>query len=593
MPILFQAEQGQIAVVLAMCGVLLVWSVIKEVRRASKKRLWIRVSLSSLAILSLALLGLEPVRLVETTQKKIALLTDALPPEKVDSLVQSNAMEVFTLDKNNQATQIQDAGFIARNFPNSEIHIFGQGLKQADLTRLRRHRLVFHQSEQPKGIVELESEPTVVIGEPLLVKGVVRGNFERLHFKANEIELDSLSGLKGETRFEFSFTPKQLGKLNLSLTLDGKEEKWGAVVVPHQPLSILVLQSKPTFEIKYLKNFLTENGYRFAVRMMVAKARYREEFWNMQSQSLSPLSRKVLSRFDVVMIDGETLSMLTPSERRALENAVAQEGLGVFITEIDSIFRQESSLNFFQPFRFRLQEPREQSVRGKHFKSPPITLEAFSIESDFGGQSLLQDSDGRSVAAFHQKGFGRIAISLVQNAYQWKLAGKPSVYAAYWAHLFSAIAKQTSERAISVPTISIVHEPIEFRVQTVLESPRVFIQENSQKTFVPLRQEMLNRTAWHGRYWASKSGWIAFKVNGEEQCWAFVSDETAFEALRKETRRKETLKAIEQNEPESQETEKGTVETEPLKTEHNTTLMLWCALCAMLALGGLWAERKV
>jgi hypothetical protein len=31
------------------------------------------------------------------------------------------------------------------------------------------------------------------------------------------------------------------------------------------------LQSKPTFEIKYLKNFLTENGYRFAVRMMVGK----------------------------------------------------------------------------------------------------------------------------------------------------------------------------------------------------------------------------------------------------------------------------------------------------------------------------------
>jgi|GEM_PF-2723999 len=593
MTMVFQAESWQIAVVLSLCAVLFVWCVVRELRRVPNKRLGLRLGLNFIAILALALLGLEPARLHEPLQKKIALLTDPLPPETVDSLMQSKSFEVFTLNSKNQAKHIQDAGFIARHFPKSEIHLFGQGLNQDDLTRLRGHLLVFHQSEPPKGIVELESKPTVVIGERLLVKGLVRGNFERLIFKANEIAVDSLTNLKEETRFEFSFTPKQLGKLNLSLVLDGKEEKWGAVVVPHQPLSILVLQSKPTFEIKYLKNFLTENGYRFAVRMMVAKARYREEFWNMQSQSLSPLSRKVLSRFDVVMIDGETLSMLTPSERRALENAVAQEGLGVFITEIDSIFRQESSLNFFQPFRFRLQEPREQSVRGKHFKSPPITLEAFSIESDFGGQSLLQDSDGRSVAAFHQKGFGRIAISLVQNAYQWKLAGKPSVYAAYWAHLFSAIAKQTSERAISVPTISIVHEPIEFRVQTVLESPRVFIQENSQETFVPLRQEMLNRTAWHGRYWASKSGWIAFKVNGEEQCWAFVSDETAFEALRKETRRKETLKAIEQNEPESQETEKGTVETEPLKTEHNTTLMLWCALCAMLALGGLWAERKV
>jgi hypothetical protein len=591
MPMVFQAEQGQIAVVLSMCGVLLVWSVIKEVRRASKKRLWIRVSLSSLAILALALLGLEPARLHEPLQKKIALLTDPLPPETVDSLMQSKSFEVFTLNSKNQAKHIQDAGFIARHFPKSEIHIFGQGLNQADLTRLRGHLLVFHQSEPPKGIVELESKPTVVIGESLLVKGLVRGHFEQLIFKANEITVDSLTNLKGETPFEFSFTPKQLGKLNLSLVLDGKEEKWGAMVLPYQPLSILVLQSKPTFEIKYLKNFLTENGYRFAVRMMVGKARYHDEFWNMQSQSLTPLSRKMLSRFDIVMIDWETLSMLTPSERVALESAVLQEGLGLFITELDSLLQLQSSHSFFQSFQLRPQEPREQSVNGKHFKSPPITLEGFTIVEDFGTQSLLQDSDGRSVAAFHQKGFGRIAISLVQNAYQWKLAGKPSVYAAYWAHLFSAIAKRTSERAISIPTISIVHEPIEFRVQTVLDSPRVFIQENSQETFVPLRQEMLNRAAWRGRYWARKSGWIAFKVNGKERYWAFVSDETAFEALRKETHRKATLQAMQKAEP--QETEKGTVETEPLKTELDTAMMLWCALCAMLALGGLWAERKV
>jgi hypothetical protein len=257
----------------------------------------------------------------------------------------------------------------------------------------------------------------------------------------------------------------------------------------------------------------------------------------------------------------------------------------VFITEVDSALQQQASLKFFQPFRFRPHQAREQSVRGKHFKSPPITLEGFTIVEDFGTQSLLQDSDGRSVAAFHQKGFGRIAISLVQNAYQWKLAGKSDVYAAYWAYLFSAIAKRASETAISVPTISIVHEPIEFRVQTVLDSPRVVIQENSQETFVPLRQEILNPTAWHGRYWAKESGWIAFKLNGKERYWAFVSDETAFEALRKETHRKETLKIIQQNV--AQEAD------ETKKIEHDVMPMLWCALCAMLALGGLWAERKV
>ncbi len=585
MSILFQAESWRIAVVLSLCAVLFVWCVARELRRVPNKRLGLRLGLNFIAILALALLGLEPVRLHESSQKKIALLTDALPPETVDSLAQSNAIEVFTLDEKNQAQHIQDAGFIARHFPSSEIHIFGHGLNQVDLTRLRGHLLVFHQSEPPKGVVELESKPTVVIGERLLVKGLVRGNFECLIFKANGIAIDSLRNLKEETRFEFSFTPKQLGKLALSLVLDGKEEKWGAMVLPFKPLSILVLQSKPTFEIKYLKNFLAEKGYRFAMRVMVGKARYREEFWNMPSQSLAPLSRKVLSRFDVVMIDGETLARLTLSERVALERAVTQEGLGVFITELDSLLQQQPSLKFFLPFRLRLHQAREQTVSGKHFKSPPISLEGFTIGLDFGTQSLLEDSDGQSVAAFHQKGFGRIAISLVQNAYQWKLAGKSDVYAAYWAYLFSAIAKRASETTISVPTISIVHEPIEFRIQTALDSPRVVIQEGSQETFVPLRQETLNPTAWRGRYWAKESGWIAFKVNGEEQLWAYVSDETAFEALRQERCRKETLKIVQQNVAQDADKTK--------KVELDATPMLWCALCLMLTLGGLWIERKL
>jgi len=96
---------------------------------------------------------------------------------------------------------------------------------------------------------------------------------------------------------------------------------------------------------------------------------------------------------------------------------------------------------------------------------------------------------------------------------------------------------------------------------------------------------MLNRAAWRGRYWARKSGWIAFKVNGEEQLWAYISDETAFEALRQETRRKETLKIIQQDVAQDAD--------ETKKIEHDATPMLWCALCLMLTLGGLWIERKL
>ncbi len=586
MPILFQAESWQIALVLLLCAILATLTLTKELRRASKKRLGLRLGLSVIVILALALLGLEPARLVQTPPKKIALLTDTMNSERLDSLIETNTFEIFSLNPNLRATHIQDAGVLARNFPTSEIHIFGNGLDKADLSRLRGRQLFFHQSELPKGIVDLQAVQSLTLGDVLRVKGLVRGTFQQLEFRANQILIDSISNLHDETPFEFSFTPKQLGKQNLSLVLDGKEEKWGISVLPNKPLSILVLQSKPTFEIKYLKNFLTENGYRFATRVMVGKARYREEFWNMQSQSLVPLSRKTLSRFDVVMIDAETLASLSVSERVALEKTIEQEGLGVFITERDSVLFREPSLRFFQPFRFLVHQAREQSIRWNQFESPPISLDAVVIQPDFGVQSLLEDSDGRSVAAFHQKGFGRIAMSLVENAYQWRLEGKANVYASYWAHLLSAIAKRASETVVTVSTLNIAHEPIEFQVQTVVDSPRLIIQEGLQETPVPLRQDVLNPVAWRGRYWASESGWIAFKVNSGEEFWAFISDETMFESLRKERRRKETLKAVQHNGVEQRSAEMKHL-------ERDTRVRLLCALCLMLAIAGLWAERKV
>lgn len=592
MPIEFQAETWQIAFALASCATLATMVLAKELRRASKKRLGLRAALSVVAILALAFIALEPTRTATPAPKNVALLTDEIESALMDSLIQTNDVELFSFKPNPKATQIQDAGFLARNFPTSEIHVFGDGLNHADLSRLRGRKLAFRQSQSPKGVIELHCPQRLALGETLTLKGRVRGTFERLTFKANGIAADSLANLNGETAFEFSFAPKHSGKLNLALVLDGKEERWGAFVFPPKPLSVLLLQAKPTFEAKHLKNFLTENDYRFAARIMVGKDRYREEFWNLRRLSLAPLSRNALARFDLLLIDGETLASLSPSERLAIENAVAQEGLGMFITEIDSALLTNASFKALLPFRFRAHQPRERTLFGRRFKSPPIALEAMTIQKEFGMRSLLEDSDGKSVAAFRQTGFGRIAVSLVEQTFQWRLEGKTDVYAGYWANLLSALAKPASETTITLPSVAIANEPIEFVVQTPLDSPRVVVQEDSQQTLAPLRQDALNPTLWRGRHWAREEGWIAFNIDGGARGWAFVSDETAFDAMRRETRRNETMKFIAQNVVQERETSDSALGAHK-KSERDSALIFWCALCFVLALGGLWTERKI
>ncbi|MCS6989005.1 MAG: hypothetical protein NZM06_05750 [Chloroherpetonaceae bacterium] len=582
----FQAEGFQTTIALALSALLWLTFAVQEWRRSSRKRLWLRLALSLVAVASLLLIGLEPTR-VSSTQKKVALLSDSLSSKLLDSLAQTGEFETLALFDDARVERIQDAGFVARNFPTSEICVFGFGLSDADLTRLCGRKVTFREIDAPTGIAELRSPQSIPLGENALVSGLVRGAFQRLVFKVDGVALDSLAKLSGETRFEFAFKPKRLGKHLLSLALDEREETFGVVVVPIEPLTILLLESEPTFETKRLKNFLAENGYRLALQIAVGKERFREEFWNLPKQTLRPLSPKTLDKFDLVAIDAKTLLSLASSERVALQRAVVEDGLGVFVTDFDSAFWREDALKFFHSFRLRAESERESELSWERVRSPTIELEAYAIEETFGVQTLMRDAKGNAVAAFAQKGLGRVGISLAKNTFRWRLEGRREAHASHWARLFSALAKPQAKTKIEVPTLAIANAPIDIVLQTAEPSPRLVARENSQTIPIPLRQDPLHSARWRGRFWARQSGWIELVANERDTAFAFVSDETSFESLRKEARRKATANFVKNNVVAQSEAEATT------KRERDLPLTLWLFVAFALSMGGLWLERKL
>lgn len=581
----FQADALQTTFAILLSTLLATALFAQEFRRASRRRLWLRLALSLVAASSLLIIGLEPTR-PSPSRKKVALLSDSLSPRFVDSLSRLGEFEMFSLCDGNRVERVQDAGFVARNFPTSEIRIFGNGLNKADLTRLRGRKAIFQESELPTGVAELRAPQSIRLGEIALATGLVRGEFQRLVFKVDGVAMDSLASLRGETRFEFSFAPKRLGKHRLSLDLDGREESFGLVVSPIEPLSILVLESEPRFETKHLKNVLAEKAYRVAWRAAIGKERFREEFLNLPKQPLRPLSRKSLARFDLAMMDATTLRALSPSEQVALQNAVAEEGLGVFVADADSAFWQDRALRFFHCFRLRPRVARDDALFWAGAPSPLISLEPYAIEETLGVQALARDSKGDAVVAFAQKGLGRVGISLVQNAFRWRLEGHRDVYASYWARLLSALAKPSTQTTFELPTLAFAGEPMEIALQTAVASPSLFVREDSLAIPIPLRQEPLRESRYVGRFWAKASGWIELVANGRDTTWAFVSDESAFEAMRKETRRKETAEFVKTNVVAPIGAEDAT------KRERDLPLMLWLFIAFALAMGGLWLEAK-
>lgn len=580
----FQADALQTTVAILLSTLLAMALFAQEFRRSSRKRLWLRLALSLVAALSLLLLGLAPTR--PSSPQKVALLSDSLPPRFVDSLSRSGEFAMVSLCDGNRVERVQDAGFVARNFPTSEIHIFGNGLNEADLTRLRGRKVIFQESQLPAGLVELRAPQSIRLGEIALATGLVRGEFQRLVFKVDGVEMDSLASLRGETRFEFSFAPKRLGKHRLSLDLDGREASFGLVVAPIDPLSILVLEAEPRFETKHLKSVLAGKGYRFALRATIGNDRFREEFLNLPKQPLRPLSPKSLAPFDLVMTDATTLRALSSSERVALQNAVVEEGLGVFVADADSAFWQDRALRFFHCFRLRPRVARDDALFWAGASSPLISLEPCAIEETLGVQALARDSKGDVVVAFAQKGLGRVGISLVQNSFRWRLEGNRDVYASHWARLLSALAKPSTKTTFELPTLAFAGEPMEIALQTALASPSLFVREDSLAIPIPLRQEPLRESRYVGRFWAKGSGWIELVANGRDTTWAFVSDESAFEAMRKETRRKATAEFVKTNVVDSIGAEAAT------RRERDSSLMLWLFLAFALAMGGLWLEAK-
>src|SRR5690606_2672042 len=110
-------------------------------------------------------------------------------------------------------------------------------------------------------------------------------------------------------------------------------------------LRILVLNNFPTFETKYLKNFLAEAGHEVVVRSQITTGRFKYEYFNANRTVIGNLSREALEAYDLLIIDAASLRSLGSSYSGALLNVVGTDGLGVFIQPDEAFFSAPGNFN--------------------------------------------------------------------------------------------------------------------------------------------------------------------------------------------------------------------------------------------------------
>ena len=478
---------------------------------------------------ALVLLVLEPTKEVEIDEQQGLLLTYGYSNHQKDSLVILNkGLKVLNYD----------SGKSIRNELESltSIYVIGQGIQYYDFLRFNDLEVDYIPMKKPSGINRLSYTNQITIGEKVEVNGSYyqpsKGSF--LVFEDSRGNgLDSIQFVENSNSdFSMSGSPKTIGTYVYQLTVkDSTGVLLDANPLPieikeKKSLRILILNNFPTFETKYLKNFLAEEGHEVIVRSQLTKGKFKFEYFNTNSSPVYEFTDAVLNQFDVVIVDADTYYSFGAIIKNRFEKNVRESGLGLFIQPSEFFFNLPESSSYFKFKR--------DGIRAVQLANSTNTLEKypFGFDEQLLGQHILI-RDGITIAFYKQIGLGRIATTTILNSYQLLLNGSHIAYKNSWTQILDAISKKNNlvVEWKAVSHIPIVDEPFYFNSYTNLKE---FSIVNENKVPVSMVQKPMISNKFSGTVYPRKKGWNALKINsdGTLQFVYYVYDDLHWKSLR-------------------------------------------------------------
>ena len=601
-------------------GALLYLSV-QAIQRQNKRRLTLRLVFTSVALVSLVLIAWQPGIAVSPRPVEAVLYTQGARPGQVRGIVDSlNTSDVFQLSGTTAARQgmpaattVPDIGFLVRNNPEiSSLHIVGEGVPSYALHALRGLQVQRHPVSPRPGIQSVNVLDATWSGQPVRIQGQVFLDGDQMERGPLILFLDGPGGrsdsvsilTEGVSTYTLADLPRQAGRYEYHLTLEEADgdtlstELLGVVIRDPVPLNILVLQGAPRFETRHLKDWVAQAGGQMAIRSTVSQDRYRNEFVNQPERDLSSLTSTLLGLFDVVLVDRRALASFSVNERRVLQRAVEEEGLGLLfdadLIETQGVRGLEEMFKVFQGGEMDEGEGRRVRLgwEGQRLASS-IPAVPYMIRPGWGIEPLMRGEDEQVVAAVRQQGLGRLGISLVTETYRWVLEGNPAMHAAYWSYLLSALAQERDgmdQWDMQVEGLAFRDAPVRVVLDTSDPAPRGYVAVGEAVDTVYLAQDLVSPSRWQGTYWPQQVGWHRISrpfadSSSATPFWFFVHEPTTWQALQSAENMKATAAFA------ATSSEDGVQNERPL-TKRPLPLGWFFALF-LLSSAGLWIESKL
>ncbi len=482
----------------------LLWCVFlwKEFAKRHKKRWLFKSVIALLAVASLAVIYLKPAKFIEQTKEVGVILTENFKQSQLDSLraEYKDLVEIHYATDGLRQDQLDAV---------SKAYILGNGVAPYDFWQLENIRTTYVQNDTIKGIVRVHYNQELTVGDSLVFKGLYANPIlgtKLLLEDSGGNTLDSITlGDSEKVLFNLSTKTKVAGQYIYHLIEKDSSQTIltknpiPVVIQPEHKLRILIVNTFPTFETKYLKNFLSENGHEILVRSQISKNTYKFENFNRSKGTIYGFTRSNLSNFDLVIMDGKSYQALSRNSRRALDNQIEDAGLGLFIQPDDSVINDEVS------FGFRLKRNEKKGTQIAPWNRVTIPVYGASIRQETLLQPVFK-TQGTIWSAYIQKGMGRVSTSLFKDTYQLVLNGNGELYEHIWSTTLSAVSQKEVAASQLIPQKEWVYknEPFSFKVRTSVGSPQLVSHTGNT---IALRQDQHIKDQWEGTTYPRNPGW--------------------------------------------------------------------------------------
>jgi hypothetical protein len=530
---------------LALALLLVLWFSYQRLGQSHKGRLALVWLLNVWAFIAVSGL-IYDVQIARQGVNSVVLLTSGAAiesPKNVDDGQQVFVMADWAMQNPKhpllaRANIIDDAAQLASLRPELEhLHILGDGLSPSQWqtylainSSAKRQKLAisFSPSAPSLGPIDMSWQKQLAPGEFQEISGILQvakddggKDYQLALIDPRQQVLEQL-GLKAGETFKFKFASPQLGqwiyRLQVSESSNGPilaDEPIAFEVSQQHAPALLIKQSAPSFETRQLKNWASRFGSRLTIVSQISQNNSIVQQLNLsdepgQQQLADPFLNATLDDYDLLIIDERALSTL-PQEQLSLLYSAIYRGLGLLLIADGTSLTERHPLPWLNEFVIKPRENKYQSVPRwpnselrQTINIPALELITPQVEV------LVNDNEGQPLVAAASIGLGKVAISLINNTYQWQTAGQSSEYSHYWQSLLKQLTRGTRASAWirqNGTEIYYSHQAIELCALSNNDS--VYLQMDAQISLTAVTFQADKRCVSH---WSQRSGWLEFDL---------------------------------------------------------------------------------